>query len=296
MFTSQGEGSGSESDGAIDGEPAGDQGVERRPPRRWLAVLLGLFFPGLGYFHLGFTRRAIVTALCVPALPMLLLALGVHRVRLGALIIVASMGLCLLYPAIHVLRTRRVPAPVSRSRAWSITRYPLYIVLYLLWYTVSTEFVRATAVASCVRVVMINGHSMTPGLLEGDRLVINTCRPVRVSGGDIAMFRVPGRNGSMLKRVAASEGQSVQVTRDAVLVDNRVFMKLTAPAADNQIYGPITVPRDAFFVIGENLPASADSRHFGSIPASLIQGRVVYVLWSPLGGIRRIFTTAKLSH
>lgn len=294
MFTEQGDSSGSGSDGAIDSEPAGDQGVGRTP-RRWLAVFLGLVFPGLGYFHLGLTRRAIVTALFVPAFPLLLLAVGVHRVRLGALIIIASIALCLLYPAIHLLRTRRVPAPVGRSRAWSVTRYTLYIVLYMLWYAASSDFLRATAAASCVRAVRVNGHSMAPGLLDGDRVIIDTCRPVRVIGGDIAMFQVPRRNGSMLKRVAASEGQSVQVTRDAVVVDNRVFMKLTAPAANNQIYGPITVPLDTFFVIGENLPASADSRHFGSIPASLIQGRAAYILWSPLGGIGRMFSTARLA-
>jgi signal peptidase I len=291
VFTNSGDGSGSESPTEISGEPASDQSAGERPPRRWLAALLGIVCPGLGYFHMGRTPRAIVTTLLVPGLALLLTAAGVHRSRPGGILVIASFVLSLLYPVIDVLWMRRAPAPIRRSRASRIGRYSAGLVILVVWQLFAGDLWRGLAGKACVRFIRFGGKSMQPRLLDGDMLVLDGCRPTRVASGDIAMFETPTRSrGLMMKWVAASAGQSIQVTRDAVLVDNRPFITLSEPAADNQIYGPFTVPPDTVFFIGENLPASADSRHYGVIPTSSIRGRVAYIAWSPLGGIGRTFS------
>jgi hypothetical protein len=80
-------------------------------------------------------------------LPKCRLSALAGRFSLAPMIIIASLAFCVLYPAINSLRTRRVPAPVSRSRARSVMRYPFYTVLYMLWYFASADFLRATAAA-----------------------------------------------------------------------------------------------------------------------------------------------------
>ncbi|MEA2686818.1 MAG: mitochondrial inner rane protease subunit 1, partial [Actinomycetota bacterium] len=48
------------------------------------------------------------------------------------------------------------------------------------------------------------------------------------------------------------------------------------------------VPDDRFWVMGDNRPVAEDSRQFGPIPESAIEGRVLFRVWPPsgMGGIR----------
>jgi nickel-type superoxide dismutase maturation protease len=97
-------------------------------------------------------------------------------------------------------------------------------------------------VAAIVRVrrVTVDGDSMRPALLPGDRvLVLPTRRPRQ---GDLVAVHHPWYPGRLLvKRVAAVEDG-----------------------------------RDRVIVIGDNRPASTDSRHFGPVSRRSVVGRAVY--------------------
>lgn len=83
-----------------------------------------------------------------------------------------------------------------------------------------------------------------------------------------------------IKRVIATEGQTVQVKDGGLYVDgqklNEPYIKDPAPMAD---YGPTTVGKDHIFVMGDNRFSSEDSRVFGTIPESSIVGRAVALIW-----------------
>jgi signal peptidase I len=66
-------------------------------------------------------------------------------------------------------------------------------------------------------------------------------------------------------------------------------------------YGPVTVPRDEFFVMGDNRDNSQDSRYWGFLPRSYVKGRALVIYWSyetdpqeyrtstgPLGAVKAI--------
>jgi signal peptidase I len=102
-----------------------------------------------------------------------------------------------------------------------------------------------------LRRVAVTGDSMAPELLPGDRLLITSLAPIRA--GDVVALRDPRHPERVLvKRVAALPGR--RVTCDGVVIDA----------------GPGVV------VLGDNLPASTDSRSFGAVPAPLVMGRCVY--------------------
>lgn len=257
-------------------------------PRPLWAALLGLFVPGLGYLYAGSAALAVTAAVTTPLTPILLLYAGIHRTRAGALALAVVVAALLIVPAVHVARRCRWAPRVQRSRARSVVRYGLFLVLLLAWQGVVSSLARATAARMCVRVLRITGESMAPTLMEGDWIVVNTCRSGRVRVGGLAFFARPDRRGVlMIKRVVGTVGDTVEITPTATLVNNRLHSSHRAPVADNQVYGPVTVQPGTLFLVGDNLPASVDSRHFGVVPQSLVRGPVPYVLWSPRGGIAR---------
>ena len=51
--------------------------------------------------------------------------------------------------------------------------------------------------------------------------------------------------------------------------------------------GNITIPEGYLFVMGDNRGGSSDSREFGCIPLSKVEGRVTYRIW-PLSAFGKI--------
>ncbi|HMV27528.1 MAG TPA: signal peptidase I, partial [bacterium] len=45
-------------------------------------------------------------------------------------------------------------------------------------------------------------------------------------------------------------------------------------------YGPVTVPEDSYFVLGDNRDRSYDSRHWGFVPKDHLIGQAVMIYWS----------------
>jgi signal peptidase I len=275
------------------GEPAGpppaDANVVVPRRRRWVAAILGLFLPGMGYLIAGRTLLGVALALSVPVVPLLVLGAGILGTPTGAVIYVVSLAAIVVVPAIHVALMRRWTA-TTRSRGRAALRYAAFIALLLFSQLALSNWAKAVAGETCVRVMRNDGQSMLPTLLPGDRLVVNACRPVTVRPGHLALFAVPHKpSARMIKRVVAKGGDTVQVTETAILVNTRVFMTLESPASPNQMIGPLVVAPESLYVVGDYLRNSADSRHFGAVPSSHMLGYAVYVLYSPTGGFGRLF-------
>lgn len=121
---------------------------------------------------------------------------------------------------------------------------------------------------------------------------VSPMQPVepRVSHGPIGnLFRslaeglgLQSSERDFIKRVIATEGQTVQVKEGAVFVGGK---RLSEPYIHDQLpmpdYGPLTVPRGDLFVMGDNRSNSQDSRVFGPIKRSSVVGRAFILIWPP---------------
>ena len=108
--------------------------------------------------------------------------------------------------------------------------------------------------------------------------------------GDIVTFDDPEvRDRILLKRVIATEGQTVDLVDGTVYVDGvaldepytngKKSYPLSNTAPDVVVTFPYTVPEGCVWVMGDNRTSSQDSRYFGAIEVSSITGRAALVYW-----------------
>ena len=93
---------------------------------------------------------------------------------------------------------------------------------------------------------------------------------------------IPDRDAddrTLILRVAAGSGDVIVGRDGTVFVDDVKFDDiLTEP------FGPVTVPNEQYFLLGDNRSAAIDSRAFGPVLSSAIFARVFAVYW-PAGDI-----------
>ncbi len=185
------------------------------------------------------------------------------------------------------------------------------------WQKLLKEYVEALAVALILALIIrtfvvqafkIPSESMVETLLVGDHLLVTKFaydikvpfldKSVYKTGdpehGDIIVFEYPkDRAVDYIKRVIGLPGDTIEL-KDNVLYRNgkaveepykRLDKSSTPPKAN---FGPITVPSDQFFAMGDNRDHSMDSRFWGFVPREYIRGKawVIYWSWGGIGDIR----------
>lgn len=122
----------------------------------------------------------------------------------------------------------------------------------------------------------VAGLEMRPSFGDGDLVLYE-----RVGGafavGDVLVYA--RRDGLALGRVAALEGQTVDLTAAGLTVNGRAVSVDTARGETTAFEGgvsfPLTVGRGQVFVLGDDREHALDSRLLGCLERSDVRGRVV---------------------
>lgn len=156
-----------------------------------------------------------------------------------------------------------------------------------------------------VQAFKIPSGSMLETLQIGDHLLVNKflyglkkpfsdeylIRGIDPKAGDVVVFRYP-KDPSIdyIKRIAGVPGDVLEM-RDKVLYRNGVavgepYVRIAQPGVmlpqrDN--WGPITVPADHYFMLGDNRDESSDSRFWGFAQRNAIRGKAWRIYWSSQG-------------
>jgi signal peptidase I len=136
-----------------------------------------------------------------------------------------------------------------------------------------------------LQVFWIPSGSMEPTLDIGDRIVVNKIvynfRPARRF--EIIVFRAVPAMGEekkdLIKRVIGLPGETLEVKDGAINIDGKVVEEHHTMNQDYANYGPVTIPDDSYFVMGDNRPASADSRYWGFLPKKKVIGKAFLRIW-----------------
>src|SRR6202163_1203859 len=132
--------------------------------------------------------------------------------------------------------------------------------------------------------VKVEGTSMAPLLSDQERIFINkfVYRFSSIDRGDVVVFWYPlDRSKSFIKRVVGLPGESIEIRHGAVYANGNLVPEPYVPPqyADITDYGPFRGPKGSYFVMGDHLISSNDSRVFGPVASQFIYGRAVFAYW-----------------
>ncbi|WP_447976787.1 signal peptidase I [Candidatus Nitrospira bockiana] len=110
--------------------------------------------------------------------------------------------------------------------------------------------------------------------------------------GDVIVFRYPeDEEKDFIKRIIGLPGDTIEIRNKVVYVngqpfDDKAFTQRVDPGTINGAvnprdnFGPVTVPDNAYFVMGDNRDQSLDSRFWGYVRAEKIRGKAFRIYWS----------------
>jgi signal peptidase I len=117
---------------------------------------------------------------------------------------------------------------------------------------------------------------MEPTIRSG--AVVLLFKPAAATGGiphgAVVAFTSPVDGHTAIKRVIALGGQSVAIRDSELFVDDVAVPEpfIDHSRIDGTYFGPEKVPAGSVFVLGDNRGVSIDSRDFGAVPLTAIQG------------------------
>lgn len=132
------------------------------------------------------------------------------------------------------------------------------------------------AAAGCNRQVRNLGDAMAP-TLKNDEFISATRLFTSIERGDIVTFRYPAdESKNFVKRVVGVPGDQISSNDGRVSIDGKPLDEpyVAETNRSHDSWGPIPVPADQFFVMGDNRRNSSDSRHWGLVKRTAIWGKV----------------------
>lgn len=202
---------------------------------------------------------------------------------------------------------RSADAPAQKSAAREYAE--AFIVALALAVVLRTFFIQAYKIPS---------GSMEPTLLVGDHIIVNKLifgfrmpdsifgvtpfadeipygkyifQLERVHRGDIVVFVFPeDQSKDFIKRVIGVPGDIIEVKAGMLYVngeraaDPHAHFEIPpgqrVDSSERDFFGPLKVPPDHYFMMGDNRDRSYDSRFWGPVTRDAMEGRAMFIYWS----------------
>ncbi len=175
-------------------------------------------------------------------------------------------------------------APLPAPAPWSRTLEALAEWLYSLRVPARVGFLGLAVYLFAFNLSVVRGSSMTPGIHDGDRILIDQLSYVfsDVERGDIVVLRYPlDPSVDYIKRIVGLPGDEVVLAGGALWVNGERVEEDYVAEGDPYTHSFVRVKPGHFFVLGDNRLHSSDSREFGQVPEELLRGKVDLRLWPP---------------
>jgi len=271
---------------------------QSKPSSRWknaaLAGLLSLVFPGIGQLYNRQPRKGFGLALISFGLALMTVRTRVLFTFSTMVITILALLLWKLFVAAEAAYTGATGKMAEPSIPLRRITYPLLVIAFFVAALFpSRDQLRSETGFAAFK---IPSTSMCPTLCLGERVVadIHAYKSNSPQRGDVILIKHASSDALFVKRVIGVAGDTVGPSSGgAILVNGQSFSPPVACApivwqkknpADYSVFQTITVPDGSFFVVGDNLTNSFDSRipDFGAVTQGMVRGKPLYIYWSPV--------------
>jgi len=268
------------------------QNIKRRKPI--IALLLSFIQPGLGQMYNGQLKKGIIFSLGYALLVLLsITVLFCHFigmfVSIFCLCVLIGFGLGDAFSSAHKIKELELK-PYNK---WYL--YIFVVIIFSFSIALLAENIRFRN----FKAYKIPSGAMEPTLLVGDHIIadLKCYESTKPKRGDVIIFAYPkDTSKDFIKRVIGLEGDKIFIKDKMLYINDRPYFDPYGVYADHSIipgdiqprdnFGPVIVPKDSYFVLGDNRDRSADSRFWGFVESRHIKGKALYIYfsWGGWGG------------
>jgi len=264
---------------------------KRRKPI--IALLFSLVTTGLGQIYNGQPWKGISFHFCFYVILVLLSKIGLllkYSGMIVTVVILTAVWLLIIGDAFITAGKMKEFELKSYNKWYVYLGFVLFCTLLILPIIKLRVFPRILP----VKTYKMSSKSMEPTIFKGEMIMADLRyyeyrQPKR---GDLVVFKYPLEpKKDFMKRCIGLSGDTIEIKNKKVYINGELLEeKYTVFNDTGQIlpsglsvrdnFGPVTIPADSFFVMGDNRDRTLDSRFFGFVDEALIKGKPIYIYWS----------------
>jgi signal peptidase I len=264
--------------------------MNQKPRKWWIAGIMSFLLPGLGQLYNGQPiKGCFFFTIPFISLSGLLLCLNLKSfiwIGLSVYLLIYAFRIVAIIDAIIWAIKQRVNFVLKKYNK---------ILIYLLLFVCIEGIAVFTSInirAKYIEAYKVPFGSMEPTLQIGDHILVDKrVSLLNPNYGDLIVFQSPDDpETDYVKRVIALGGDTVKIVNKKVFVNGKILTENYTDYIDSKIipgnlsprdnFGPITILKNKYFVLGDNRDNSADNRFWGTIDRAKIKGKVLSIYLS----------------
>ena len=140
----------------------------------------------------------------------------------------------------------------------------------------------------------IGDHILVNKFIYGTKIPFTDTRilPIRKPKRlDIIVFKFPeDEKKDFIKRIIGEPGDTLEIRDKVIYINKKPLTENYTIHTDHSLFpadlqprdnlGPVIIPKESYFVMGDNRDQSLDSRFWGMVDSRKIKGKAFMIYWS----------------